>query len=170
MIDDELLAAARRVVEGNRAAGLLVSVAESCTGGLLAAAITEIPGASEMFDRGFVTYSNEAKIEALGVSSEIIETFGAVSLACAWAMARGCLNRSQADVAVAVTGIAGPSGETDKKPVGHVLFACARRGGDPNKAVTHSLDLGNLGRPEIRRQATLFALSLLMPPEAGEAP
>lgn len=170
MIDDELLAAATRVVEANRAAGLQLAVAESCTGGLLAAAITAIPGASDVFDRGFVTYSNEAKMDMLGVSSEIIETFGAVSLACAWAMARGCLDRSGADVAVAVTGIAGPGGETEKKPVGHVLFALARRGGDPGQAVTHKLELGPLGRGEVRRQAVLFALSLLIPATGGEAP
>ncbi len=101
---------AREVVEANRKLGRRVAVAESCTGGLVAAAITEIPGSSEIFEAGFVTYSNAAKIAHLKVSEELVETFGAVSVAVAWAMARGALLASEADVAVAVTGIAGPGG------------------------------------------------------------
>ena len=111
----ELVAAARRVVEANIAAGRHVSVAESCTGGLVAAAITEIPGSSEMFESGFVTYSNGAKLDMLRVSPDLLETFGAVSIATAWAMAQSALELSGADVAVAITGVAGPGG--DRKSV-----------------------------------------------------
>ena len=106
LLPDDIETLARRVVEENAALGRKVTVAESCTGGLVAAALTEIPGSSAVLDRGFVTYSNEAKMECLDVSLEIIETFGAVSIACAWAMAKGALDRSHADVAVAISGVA----------------------------------------------------------------
>ena len=104
----QLVDKAREVVEANRAAGRRVAVAESCTGGLVSAALTEIPGSSDMFEAGYVTYSNAAKISELKVSEEVVDTFGAVSVATAWAMARGALAASDADVAVAITGIAGP--------------------------------------------------------------
>lgn len=162
-MDPELLATAVRVLDSNRAAGLCVATAESCTGGLVAAALTEIAGASDVVDRGFVTYSNEAKIESLGVSRDILETFGAVSIAVAWAMAQGALKHSSADIAVAVTGIAGPGGGSEKKPVGTVVFARAVRGGDPDRVVADVRHFGDLGRSEIRRQAALVALELLMP-------
>src|ERR1700712_3872141 len=110
MFDDEILNLARRVIEENLAAGRTIALAESCTGGLVAAALTEIPGSSEVFERGFVTYSNEAKLESIGVNQDILETFGAVSVAVAWAMAQGALTHSLADTAVAITGIAGPDG------------------------------------------------------------
>ena len=153
---------ARRVVEENAAAGRKLALAESCTGGLVAGAITEIPGSSAVFDRGFVTYSNEAKMEMLGVSSEIIETFGAVSIACVWAMAKGALEKSGADVAVAVSGIAGPDGGTDLKPVGTVVFARAIR--DSKAEPEGELkQFEGTNRAEIRRQATLCALELLLP-------
>lgn len=115
-----------------------------------------------MLDRGFVTYSNDAKLELLGVSSEIIETFGAVSIACVWAMAKGALERSQADVAVAISGVAGPDGGSDLKPVGTVVFARVTRGeiGEPEGELRN---FGDVGRAEIRRQATLCALELLLP-------
>ena len=103
---------AREVVEANRAAGRRIAVAESCTGGLVSAALTEIPGSSDVFEAGYVTYSNDAKISQLKVSEDVVETFGAVSVATAWAMARGALAASDADVAVAITGIAGPGGGT----------------------------------------------------------
>ena len=124
--------------------------------------MTEVPGSSRVLDRGFVTYSNEAKREMLGVSSEIIETFGAVSIACVWAMAQGAVERSGADVAVAISGVAGPDGGTDLKPVGTVVFARVVRGqdGDPEGELR---SFGNVGRAEIRRQATLCALELLLP-------
>ncbi len=167
-MDPELLAAAARVLDANRAAGRTVAAAESCTGGLVMAALTEIAGASEVVDRGFVTYSNEAKMEAIGVNQDILETFGAVSIAVAWAMAQGALKHSRADVAVAITGIAGPGGGTDKKPVGTVVFARAVRGHDPEAMVADIRHFGDLGRSEIRRQAALVALELLMPESASD--
>jgi nicotinamide-nucleotide amidase len=167
-MDPELLATAARVLDANRAAGRTVAAAESCTGGLVMAALTEIAGASEVVDRGFVTYSNEAKMEAIGVNQDILETFGAVSIAVAWAMAQGALKHSHADVAVAITGIAGPGGGTDKKPVGTVVFARAVRGHDPEAMVADIRHFGDLGRSEIRRQAALVALELLMPESAGD--
>ncbi|QYU68850.1 CinA family protein [Leptolyngbya sp. 15MV] len=155
-------ALARRVVEANLAAGRRVVLAESCTGGLVAAALTEIPGSSAVLDRGFVTYSNEAKMESLGVPSDIIEAFGAVSIACAWAMAQGALKQSNADVAVAVSGVAGPGGGTLHKPVGTVVFARAYRDqtGEPEGEIQR---YGDIGRAEVRRQAVLSALELLLP-------
>ncbi|MBD3730599.1 MAG: CinA family protein [Sphingomonadales bacterium] len=162
LLPDELVALARRVVEENRAAGRKVVLAESCTGGLVAAALTEIPGSSAVLERGFVTYSNEAKMESLGVAEDIIETFGAVSIACVWAMAQGALARSQADIAVAISGVAGPEGGTELKPVGTVVFATARRGaeGEPDGELKH---FDGKDRAQIRRQATLWALELLLP-------
>ncbi|MDE2436537.1 MAG: CinA family protein [Sphingomonadales bacterium] len=157
------MALAARVVAENRAAGRTVAVAESCTGGLVAAALTEIPGSSEVFDRGFVTYSNEAKHEMLGVSLDIIDTFGAVSIACVWAMAQGALNRSNADVTVAISGIAGPDGGTPNKPVGTVVFARGVRGQDEDDVIAEERLIEGAGRPEVRRQAALVALELLLP-------
>ena len=159
----QLVEAARKVVEANIAAGRKVAVAESCTGGLVTAAITEIPGSSAMFEAGYITYSNEAKLKLLGVSSDVLETFGAVSIAVAWGMARGALEKTEADVAVAITGIAGPEGGSEKKPVGTVVFACATRDGDPNEVAADSRNFGDLGRGGIRLQAALCALELLMP-------
>ena len=159
---DDIERLARKVVEANRAACRRVALAESCTGGLVTSALTEIPGSSSVLDRGFVTYSNESKTEMLGVSSEIIETFGAVSIACVWAMAQGAIERSQADVAVAISGVAGPDGGTDLKPVGTVVFARVTRGetGDPEGELR---TFDGKTRAEIRRQATLCALELLLP-------
>ena len=167
-MDPELLALAVRVLDANRRLGRTIATAESCTGGLVTAALTEIAGASDVVDRGFVTYSNEAKMEAIGVNQDILETFGAVSIAVAWAMAQGALKHSRADTAVAVTGIAGPGGGSEKKPVGTVVFARAERGGDPDLVVADVRHFGDLGRSEIRRQAALVALELLMP-TAGTA-
>lgn len=155
---------ARRVIEENAAIGRKVAVAESCTGGLVAAALTEVPGSSAVLDRGFVTYSNEAKNQLLGVSEDLIDTFGAVSIAVAWSMAQGALKKSGADVAVAITGVAGPDGGTEQKPVGTVVFACAKRGEDP-EATNAELKLFDTAstRAEVRFQATLTALELLLP-------
>jgi nicotinamide-nucleotide amidase len=110
-----------------------------------------------------VTYSNEAKMESIGVNQDILVTFGAVSVAVAWAMAQGALQHSHADIAVAITGIAGPAGGSEKKPVGTVVFARAVRGDDPDRVVADVRNFGDLGRSEIRRQAALVALELLMP-------
>jgi nicotinamide-nucleotide amidase len=162
LLPSDIVALARRVIEENAKIGRRVALAESCTGGLVAAALTEIPGSSAVLDRGFVTYSNEAKQEDLSVSSEIIETFGAVSIACVWAMAQGALKHSNADVAVAISGVAGPDGGTPLKPVGTVVFARAtREGGAEPDGELRQLDGGS--RSEIRRQATLAALELLLP-------
>lgn len=159
--DDALTALAQRVIAENAAAGRTVALAESCTGGLVCAALTEIAGSSAVLDRGFITYSNAAKIEQLGVSPEIIETFGAVSIACAWAMAQGALKASSADVTVAITGIAGPDGGSIQKPVGTVVFARTHRGSEDYLA--EEFQLGESSRAEVRYQAVLKALELLLP-------
>jgi nicotinamide-nucleotide amidase len=164
----ELVEAARNVVEANRAIGRRLAVAESCTGGLVSAALTEIPGSSDVFEAGFVTYSNEAKHAALKVSNDVLETFGAVSIAVAWSMAQGALAKSSADVAVAITGIAGPDGGTDKKPVGTVIFARAERGDDPQTPDADARHFPDTGRGGVRLQAALCALELLMPREPGD--
>jgi nicotinamide-nucleotide amidase len=164
LLPDDLVAKAREVIEANRKAGRRLAVAESCTGGLVCAALTEIPGSSEVLDVGFVTYSNEAKTSELKVSEEVVETFGAVSIATAWAMAQGALDASQADVAVAITGIAGPEGGTPSKPVGTVVFARAERLPGPDEVTAdQKLFDASEGRSGIRRQAALCALELLMP-------
>ena len=164
LLPDDLVAKAREVIEANRKAGRKLAVAESCTGGLVCAALTEIPGSSEVLDVGFVTYSNEAKTTELKVSEEVVETFGAVSIATAWAMVQGALDASQADVAVAITGIAGPDGGTPSKPVGTVVFARAERLPGPDEVTAdQKLFDASEGRSGIRRQAALCALELLMP-------
>lgn len=161
LLPDEVVALAQRVVAANKAAGRTVAVAESCTGGLVAAALTEIPGSSAVLDQGFVTYSNDAKIESLGVSSDIIDAFGAVSIACVYAMAQGALNRSKADVAVAISGVAGPDGGSKAKPVGTVVFARAIRGKEEPEAELKVFEAPD--RAGVRLQATLCALELLLP-------
>jgi nicotinamide-nucleotide amidase len=163
LLPKALVAKAREVVEANRKAGRRVTVAESCTGGLVSAALTEIPGSSEMFEAGYVTYSDASKVHELKVSEEVVETFGAVSVATAWAMARGALAASDADVAVAITGIAGPGGGTPSKPVGTVVFARAERDADPARIVADQKLFENKNRAGVRLQAALCALDLLMP-------
>lgn len=162
LLPADIVALARRVVEENAAAGRQVVLAESCTGGLVAAALTEIPGSSSVLDRSFVTYSDEAKIRELNVSTDIIEAFGAVSIACVWAMAKGALESSNADVAVAISGIAGPDGGSEEKPVGTVVFATAKRDSDGDP-VAEQRRFDTSSRSEVRRQATLCALELLLP-------
>ena len=161
LLPDKVVELARRVVEENAAIGRTVAVAESCTGGLVAAAITEIPGSSKVLDRGFVTYSNDAKNGSLGVANDILDAFGAVSVACVYAMAQGALERSKADVAVAISGIAGPDGGSAQKPVGTVVFARAVRGSDRPEAESKLFD--EQDRSGVRLQATLCALELLLP-------
>ena len=158
MIDEDLRAAARRVLDECRARRLKLALAESCTGGLVAAALTENPGSSDVFDRGFVTYSNGAKQLMLGVPAAVLARNGAVSRETAEAMARGALERSGADIAAAVTGVAGPSGGTVQKPVGLVHFAGANRRG---RLMHRERRYGDLGRGEIRRRSVLDALSML---------
>ena len=148
---------AERLLDDYRRAGLRLATAESCTGGLVAACLTEIAGASHVVERGFVTYSNEAKTELLGVPAELLRDHGAVSLETAGAMADGALARSRADVAVAVTGIAGPGGATPGKPVGLVFLAAARRGG----ATTVERHVFAGDRRAVRLAAVAAALALL---------
>ncbi|MCK0128346.1 CinA family protein [Erythrobacter sp. F6033] len=166
LLPADIDALAARVVTENIEAGRTVALAESCTGGLVVAALTEIAGSSAVLDRGFVTYSNESKMECLGVAQDIIETFGAVSIACVWAMAAGALKNSNADVAVAISGVAGPGGGTQLKPVGTVVFARAYRNkdGEPEGELKHfDGGEGEGGRASIRHQATICALELLLP-------
>ncbi len=161
LLPADLVALAQRVVDENRAAGRKVALAESCTGGLASAAITEIAGSSAVFGIGFVTYSNEAKQEILGVPADILDAFGAVSPATAWAMANGALQRCDADVAVAISGIAGPDGGSEMKPVGTVVFARCLRGSDAIETEQRLLD--GSSRSTVRHQAALVALELLLP-------
>ncbi|MGE4431590.1 MAG: CinA family protein [Sphingobium sp.] len=163
LVHPQLAALAQRVVQENRRLGRTFALAESCTGGLVSAAITEVPGCSEVFDASFVTYSNEIKNTVLKVSQDVLETFGAVSIATAWAMAQGALERTHAQVAVAITGIAGPGGGSDNKPIGTVVFARAERGGDPDKVIADFKNFGDIGRAGVRLQAALCALELLLP-------
>ena len=162
-LDPALIDEARRVVTANLATGRRVVVAESCTGGLVSAALTAIAGSSAVFEAGYITYSNEAKMDMLAVDSNILKTFGAVSIATAWAMAQGALTRSQADVAVAITGIAGPDGGSEQKPVGTVVFARAQKGKDSEDVIADTRQFDDTGRGGIRLQAALVALKLLMP-------
>jgi nicotinamide-nucleotide amidase len=163
LLPAELVDAAKRVLDANRAAGRTIAVAESCTGGLVAAALTEHPGSSDVFTASVVSYSNGAKISHLGVGSDILETFGAVSIATAWGMAQGMLSRSEADIAVSITGIAGPDGGSEKKPVGTVVFARAVRGENADNVHADKRHFDDNGRGGVRLQAALCALELLMP-------
>lgn len=163
LLPPELIAAAKTTIDANRVAGRRIAVAESCTGGLVAAALTELPGSSDVFVAGFVTYADEAKAGMLQVSTDVIETFGAVSIATAWKMAQAALTRTGADVAVAITGIAGPGGGSEKKPVGTVVFARAIKGQDPADVHADRKDFGDRGRGGVRLQAALCALELLLP-------
>lgn len=157
-IDAQLIAQAAELLAACRARGETLATAESCTGGLVAATLTAIPGSSDVFERGFVTYANAAKSEMLGVPFWLIERHGAVSEDVARAMAGGALTHSHASLAVAVTGIAGPDGGTAEKPVGLVHFAAGRR----DEAIRHEcVEFGDLGRAEIRRRSVERALSLL---------
>jgi nicotinamide-nucleotide amidase len=137
---------------------LMIAVAESCTGGQLAAAITAVAGASAIFDRGFVTYSNAAKVEMLGVPANLIETYGAVSREVAVAMAEGALRHSHADIALSITGVAGPSGGSAEKPVGLVLFALASKH-QPTRQREERF--GVLGRSVIQARAVATALAMI---------
>lgn len=148
---EELLAAAR-------ATGDRIATAESCTGGMIGAAITDVPGSSDIFDRGFISYSNAAKIAMLGVDPWLIETHGAVSEEVARAMADGALDRSHASLAVAVTGVAGP-GASERKPEGRVCFALASTG---RRTRSETVDFGAIGRAKVRRATVDHALDLLL--------
>ncbi len=151
MITDNILAAAR-------AKGIRIATAESCTGGMIAAALTDIAGSSDVFERGFITYSNYAKIEMLGVKKHTIAEYGAVSEQTASEMASGAIGRAHATLCVATTGIAGPGG-SDVKPEGRVCFGLAQAG-QPTQTCT--IEFGPLGRAAVRAAATEYALGLLM--------
>jgi len=156
--DDELRKAARHLLATCRARGLRIATAESCTGGLVAAALTEIAGSSDVVDCGFVTYSNAAKKRMLGVPAKTLEQHGAVSAETAAAMAAGALRNSEADLAVAITGIAGPGGGSRQKPVGLVHFAAASRDG---RRLMRKRLFGKIGRRRVRRRSVAQALALL---------
>jgi len=157
-MNDDLRAAAGAVLEACRARGLKVATAESCTGGLVAGALTEIAGSSDVVERGFVSYSNEAKQQMLGVASETLRDHGAVSRQTAEEMARGAIAHSNAQLSVAITGIAGPGGGSAEKPVGLVHFAAASRSG----ALTHKeMRCGDIGRSAVREQSVKQALAML---------
>ena len=158
MFEERLLREAESLLEACRTRGLKLATAESCTGGLIAALLTEIPGSSDVVERGFVTYSNAAKAEQLGVPADLIAAHGAVSEPVARAMAEGALAHSHADLAVSVTGVAGPGGGSLAKPVGLVHLAAARRGAP---TLHQELRLGDIGRGPIR-MATLEAALVLL--------
>lgn len=158
MIDAETYARAVGVLDAFRARGWTLATAESCTGGLVAGALTAVPGSSDVVDRGFVTYSNAAKMAMLGVPEATLAAHGAVSEETARAMAGGARAAAGVDVAVSITGVAGPGGGSVAKPVGLVHFACARRDG----SVEHrERRFGGLSRDEIRHRSVLEALDLL---------
>lgn len=154
----ELRARAFTLLAEMRAKGLQLATAESCTGGLIAGLFTEIAGSSDVFERGFVTYSNNAKHELLGVRADLLDTHGAVSQEVALAMAQGALKHSHADLVIAVTGIAGPGGATENKPIGLVHIAVARKDG---RTIHRAFEFGDIGRTEVRLATLDAALALL---------
>jgi nicotinamide-nucleotide amidase len=153
-----LEARATNILAAARTKGLKIATAESCTGGLIAGLLTEIAGSSDVYERGFVTYSNEAKAEMLGVPAQLIATRGAVSPEVAIAMAEGALTHSHADIAVAVTGIAGPGGGSEAKPVGLVFVAIASKKAAPKSRESR---FGNIGRASVRQATVATALEMI---------
>ena len=166
-LDRDTVMEVKETLDMAREGGLMIATAESCTGGLVAAALTSVAGSSLVFERGFVTYSNRAKMEMLGVPGGLIEEHGAVSEQVARAMAEGAIEHSRADLAVSITGIAGPTGGSREKPVGLVHFACAARDGE---TLAIHFNYGDIGRGEVRFQALLTALGLLRQQMAGNYP
>jgi nicotinamide-nucleotide amidase len=167
MVDHELIEPARALLALCQKKKLTLATAESCTGGLLAAVLTEIPGSSLVVDRGFVTYTNEAKEQMLGVAPTTIETYGAVSRECAEEMAKGALAHAGTSLAVSITGIAGPTGAVPGKPIGLVFFAAASRGG---RMIEHDRKYGDVGRTEVRRKSVQQALAMLQELAEKEEP
>lgn len=159
LFSKKLLTLAELVVAENKSEGRMVATAESCTGGLVSAAITEVSGSSAVLDRAFITYSNDAKTQMLGVDPAIIDQHGAVSLPVAEAMALGAINHSKANLAVSITGVAGPTGGTMDKPIGTVVFALANNQGLIKSEIKQFGE--NHSRAEIRLQSALFALQWL---------
>jgi nicotinamide-nucleotide amidase len=171
MSGSDARALARSLLDLCRMRKLTIATAESCTGGLVVGALTDIPGSSDVIDRGFVTYSNDAKRAMLGVEATTLATFGAVSQETAKAMAIGALERADVDLAVAITGIAGPGGATPGKPVGLVHFAAAARDG---RIIHRECRFGAIGRISVRQRSVIEALRLLMElargPQASSKP
>lgn len=167
MADKELLVAAETVLKLCKSKKLTLATAESCTGGLVAAALSEIPGSSLVLDRGFVTYSNEAKQQMLGVTPATIDVYGAVSTACAEEMAKGALAHASVDLAISITGIAGPTGAVRGKPIGLVYFCAASRSG---RVIAHYRKYGDIGRANVRRECVLQALAMLQELAEKEEP
>jgi nicotinamide-nucleotide amidase len=165
MLDEDIVEAAKNLLAICKRKNLLVATAESCTAGLVAGTLTEVPGTSSILDRGYVTYSNEAKHEMLGVPRDILAKHGAVSPQTAEAMVRGVLGHSRVHLAVSITGIAGPDGGSAEKPVGLVFFACAGRGG---ALITSEQRYGNIGRDKVRKQSVLQAFRMLHELAEGE--
>jgi nicotinamide-nucleotide amidase len=158
MADTEVSDAANALLELCKKKKLTLATAESCTGGLVAAALSEIPGSSLVLDRGFVTYSNEAKQQMLGVTPATIDVYGSVSKECAEEMAKGALAHASVDLAVSITGIAGPTGAVPGKPIGLVFFCAASRSG---RVIAHDRKYGDIGRPQVRHASVLQALAML---------
>ncbi len=158
MIGPEIKVQVSELLKVFKTCGLKIATAESCTGGLLAAALTSVSGSSAVVERGFVTYTNTAKIQSLGVPHDLLNAHGAVSAEVARAMAEGALTKSNADVAISITGIAGPGGATQGKPVGLVFFALAR---EHMRTVTVERRFGEIGRDGIREASVATALDLL---------
>ena len=158
MPDKEVLVAAEFLLELCKSKRLTLATAESCTGGLVAGALSEIPGSSAVLDRGFVTYSNEAKQQMLGVAPSTIDVHGAVSSECAEEMAKGALAHASVDLAVSITGIAGPTGAVRGKPIGLVYFCAASRSG---RVIAHDRKYGDIGRASVRHESVLQALAML---------
>jgi nicotinamide-nucleotide amidase len=175
MANSETSDAAKALLQICQKKKLTVATAESCTGGLVAAAISEIAGSSAVLDRGFVTYSNMAKQQMLGVTPATIELYGAVSTECAEEMAKGALAHASVSLAVSITGIAGPTGAVPGKPIGLVYFCAASRSG---RVIARDCRFGDIGRSEVRRRSVLEALAMLRelaekeephPPAEGES-
>lgn len=158
MFSKAIRAQAQKVIKTLEQRGEMIVTAESCTGGLVGAALTSIAGSSKVVHGGFVTYSNEAKVRMIGVPKHLIQNYGAVSLQCARAMADGARSKARTDVAIAITGIAGPDGGTDTKPVGLVHFAVSTA----TDTATREMRFGDLGRDEVRDASVLVALELIL--------
>lgn len=159
MSDEDIISLAAELLDKCRAMGLKIATAESCTGGLIAGALTEIAGSSDVMDRGFITYSNDAKMQMLGVNGKSLDKFGAVSAVVSKEMAYGALVNSMADITVAVTGVAGPGGGTADKPVGTVWIAVAEQGRAP-EAMLH--EFGDIGRDKVRAASMKAALDMML--------
>ena len=165
MTDRKLLGAANALLELCKLKKLTLATAESCTGGLVAATISEIAGSSLVLERGFVTYSNIAKQQMLGVTPATIDVYGAVSHECAEEMAKGALTHASVDLAISITGIAGPTGAVPGKPIGLVFFCAASRSG---RTIAHDRKYGDIGRAQVRRASVLEALAMLQELAAQE--